>query len=114
MMTTAEALDALRPLIAQRRALDRLSEILEVAHLADGERAKLEKQWREIRRRKAQQREIGEKAKTLEAERAADAALQGGRSVTSNSTRNVTYNATFNGVGGMGVSDAIARSLAGV
>jgi TP901 family phage tail tape measure protein len=45
---------------------------------------------------------------------AAGAALAGGRSVTNNATRNVTYNATFNGIGNAGVSDAIARSLAGV
>lgn len=45
---------------------------------------------------------------------AAGAALAGGRSVVSNSTRNITYNATFNGVGSADVSDAIARSLAGV
>lgn len=41
-------------------------------------------------------------------------AAMGGRSVTNNATRNITYNATFNGVGSAGVSDAIARSLAGV
>jgi hypothetical protein len=29
-------------------------------------------------------------------------------------TRNIVYNATFNNVGSMSVSDAIARSLAGV
>jgi hypothetical protein len=41
--------------------------------------------------------------------------LSGAQRVTNTAnTRNVVYNATFNNVGSMSVSDAIARSLAGV
>jgi hypothetical protein len=45
----------------------------------------------------------------------AAAGLGGAQRVTNMAnTRNVVYNATFNNVGSMSVSDAIARSLAGV
>jgi hypothetical protein len=45
----------------------------------------------------------------------AAAGLSGAQRVTNTAnTRNVVYNATFNNVGSMSVSDAIARSLAGV
>lgn len=48
-MTVAEAVDALRPLVAQRRALDKLEGVLEVAHRVAGDIPTLERRAAEAR-----------------------------------------------------------------